>query len=156
MPRGARVPPDTAEGRPGQDGPQENAAAPTIQVDADILLRAAELIADQGERERLAYDRGFADGRARACVQLAQLEEHRESAAWWREWSATLQRIIQNDTDASLRLNRVLAEIAADQKLMREARAKLCMKPWTLSPLEWCALRRVRLEDPGDAAREAA
>ena len=102
-------------------------------------------------RERAAYERGFAAGRACACVALAEMEQRRESVEWWREWAAKLRRIIQADTDPSWRLNQVLAEIASDQQFMRDARAKLADKPWTLSPLELCALRRIRLADPGDA-----
>lgn len=98
-----------------------------------------------------AYRDGFNDGRATACVALAEMEERRESVAWWREWSAKLQRIIQNDADPSVRMRQVMAEIASDQELMRDARRKLATKPWALSPLEWCALHRVRLADPGDA-----
>jgi hypothetical protein len=44
-----------------------------------------------------------------------------------------------------------MAEIAADQKFMREARKKLATRPGELTPLESCALRRIRLADPGDA-----
>lgn len=109
------------------------------------------------DTERAAYQRGFDDGRATACVALAEMEERRESVAWWREWDRQLRRIIQNDTDPSVRMNQVMAEIAADQKFMRDARARLAAKPWALSPLEWCALRRIRLADPGDnVSREAA
>ena len=45
-----------------------------------------------------------------------------------------------------------MAEIAADQKFMAEARKKRAEKPGALSPLEACALRRIRLADPGEAA----
>jgi hypothetical protein len=102
------------------------------------------------DAERAAYARGFNHGRAHACVQLAEMEEWRESVAWWRAWSARLRRIMA-EADPSWRLNQVLAEIAADQKFMRDARATLAVKPWTLSSLELCALRRIRLADPGDA-----
>ena len=68
-----------------------------------------------------------------------------------RTWSAKLQRIIQNNDDPSVRMRQVMAEIHADQQFMREARKKQAAKPGQLSPLEWCALRRVRLADPGDA-----
>jgi len=101
--------------------------------------------------ERAAYRRGFNDGRAVACVALAEMEQRRESVAWWREWSAKLQRIIQNNDDPSVRMRQVMAEIQADQQFMREARRKRATKPGALSPLEACALRRIRLADPGDA-----
>jgi hypothetical protein len=101
--------------------------------------------------ERAAYDRGFNDGRAVACVALAEMEERYQAIAWWREWSAKLRRIIMAEADPSWRLNQVLAEIAADQKFIRDARARLATKPWTLSPLEWGAVQRARLADPGDA-----
>jgi hypothetical protein len=103
-----------------------------------------------------AYRRGFNDGRAHACVALAEMEEWRESIAWFREWSAKLQRIIQNDIDPSVRMNQVMREIADDQQFMRDARIKLAGKPWRLSPLEACALRRIRLADPGDNPRTEA
>lgn len=107
--------------------------------------------------ERAAYERGFSDGRAVACAELAEMEGHREAVTRWNEWGAKLQRIIDNDRDPSIRLNRVLAEIAADQKFMAEARRKRASCPRLLSPLEACALRRIRLEvlDPG-MPREAA
>lgn len=130
----------------------------SVQQDADI----ASLLSLSDERDMWLrrtlddYRRGFNDGRAYACVQLAEMEEWRESIAWFREWSATLQRIIQNDTDPSVHLNRALREIADDQKFMREARIKLADKPWQLTPLEACALRRIRLADPGDNPRTEA
>jgi hypothetical protein len=126
----------------------------TIQPEAPPDAEAAlwRALAD-GYRAGLGHghELGFSDGRAAACVALAELEQRRESVEHWREWSDKLRRIIQNDTDPSVRMNQVMAEIAADQKFMRDARARLASKPWTLSPLEWCALRRVRLADPGDA-----
>jgi hypothetical protein len=145
--------PETARGRPAKDGLHNTSPAATIPDAADI----ARVLEVSDERDlwfrRLldAYRLGFNDGRAHACVQLAEMEERYQSIAWWREWSAKLQRIIQNDIDPSLRLNRALREIADDQKFMREARIKLADKPLTLSPLELCALRRIRLADPGDA-----
>ena len=100
--------------------------------------------------ERDAYQRGYSDGRAAACVAIAGIEEHYAEISRWREWSATLRRIIAAEADPSARMRQVMAEIAADQKFLREARAKLAEKPGAL-PLESCALRRVRLADPGDA-----
>lgn len=124
----------------------------TVQQPPDVaaLLELSDERDTWMARERAAYKRGFADGRACACVALAEMEDRYQSVAWWREWPATLRRIIQADTDPSARMNQVMAEIAADQKFMREARRKLATKPGALSPLEWCALHRVRLADPGD------
>ena len=121
--------------------PQLVAAVLELSDERDLWLR----------REHAAYKRGFADGRACACVALAEMEQRRESVEWWREWAATLRRIIQADTDPSARMNQVMAEIVADQKFMQDARAKLSTRPGALSPLEWCALQRARLADPGDA-----
>jgi hypothetical protein len=146
------VPPDKARGRPAGNGNglQDMSPAPTIQAGAGLLRQAVELISGQGDRERAAYDRGFNDGRATTCVALAEMEHRREAVAWWREWAAKLARIIQNNDDPSVRLNQVLREISADQQFMREARRKRATKPGALSPLEACALRRIRLADPGD------
>ena len=109
------------------------------------------------DAERAAYRRGFNDGRAEACVTLAMMEDRYQAVTWWRSWSAKLQRIIQNNDDPSVRMRQVMAEIDADQQFMRDARARLATRPWMLSPLEWCALRRIRLADPGDNVhREAA
>ena len=152
------MPPNTERSRPGQGGLHDTASpADTIPDPADI----AALLELSDERnlwwrrvldaECTGYERGFNDGRATACVALAEMEHRHQAVAWWREWSARLRRIIQNDIDPSVRMNHVMAEIAADQKFMRDARAKLATKPWALSPLESCALRRIRLADPGDA-----
>jgi hypothetical protein len=122
----------------------------TIQPAADI----ASVLALSDERDQWhhrvldAYRGGFNDGRAAACVALAEMEHRREAVAWWREWDAKLRRIIANNADPSVRLNQVLAEIAADQKFMRDARAK---KPAARTALESCALLRIRLADPGEA-----
>ncbi|MGZ4434233.1 MAG: hypothetical protein ACXVW7_11490 [Trebonia sp.] len=105
--------------------------------------------------ERAAYQRGFDDGRAAACVALAELEEHHAEIAWWREWWARVARIIQAETDPSARMRQVMAEIAADQKFARDARSRLAAKPGSLTPLESAVLRRVRGADPGDAAKAA-
>jgi hypothetical protein len=145
--------PETARGRPGKDGLEITSPAATIP-EADDIAAFLELSDERDQwlrRLRAEYERGFADGRACACVALAEMEQRRESVEHCREWAATLRRIIQNDADPSSRMNQVMAEIAADQKFMRDARAKLSTKPWTLSPLESCALRRIRLADPGDA-----
>ena len=149
--------PDKARGRPAKDGLHDTSPAATIP-DADDNARLLEL-SDERDRwfqrvldaERRGYQRGFNDGRATACVALAEIEDRYRAIAWWREWSAKLRRIIMAEVDPSCRLNQVLAEIAADQKFMRDARAKLSTKPWALSALESCAIRRIRLADPGDA-----
>lgn len=122
-------------------------AAATLEMSDERDLWLRRLL----DAERAAYRRGYDDGRAAACVFLAQLEERRESLAWWRSWSAKLRRIIQADADPSVRMNQVMAEIHADQRFMAEARNKLATRPWLLSPLELCALLRIRLEDTGDA-----
>lgn len=131
------------------------------QADTALLLALSDerdawmrrlLAAERAAYER--YERGFNDGRAHACVALAEMEERRESAGRWHEWAAMLRRIIQADTDPSARMNQVMAEIAADQKVMRDARVKRARKPWQLSPLEWQALHHVRLAPLSD--REAA
>ena len=130
----------------------------TIQPEAPPDVAALLELSDERDqwqrvcmaRELAAYERGFADGRAVACVTLAEMEQRREAVAWWREWSAKLQRIIQNDADPSVRMRQVMAEIAADQKFMRDARKKRATNPGALSPREACALRRIRLADPGD------
>lgn len=134
--------PETARGRPAKDGLHTSPAA-IVTDPADTALWRALADRYRAGLEH-GYDRGFDDGRATACVTLAEIEERYQAIAWRREWSARLQRIIQADTAPSARMRQVMAEIAADQAFMREARARLAEKPWTLSPLEWCALHRVR------------
>ena len=137
---------------------------PTVQPAA---LSVRDLLALSDERdlwiarllaaERAAYQRGFDDGRARACVALAEIEEHYGQIAWWREWWARVARVIQAETDPSARMRQVMAEIAADQKFVRDARrARMTGRAWALSPLESCVVRPVYLADPGDAARRRA
>ena len=109
--------------------PRAVAALLELSDERDLWLR----------RLHAEYERGFVDGRACACVALAEMEHRREAVAHWRECAATLRRIIQNNADPSVRMRQVMAEIAADQKFMRDARARLATKPWTLRPLEWCA-----------------
>jgi hypothetical protein len=137
---------------------------PTVQP---AVVSAGDLLALSDERdlwltlllgaERAAYRRGFDDGRARACVALAEIEEHYTEIAWWREWWARVARIIQAETDPSTRMRQVMAEIAADQKFARDARKRLAElragKPRNLSPLESCVLRRIRGADPDEAAQ---
>lgn len=96
-------------------------------------------------RERQAYDRGFADGRACACVALAEIEERYQAIAHWREWAAWLRTVAQ---DPSVRIERALREIARDQEFMRAARAK---QPHERTHRETCAVLGLRLADPGDA-----
>jgi hypothetical protein len=128
-------------------------------------MTAAELLEVSAERdrwhalvlaaERAAYERGYNDGRAEASIRLAEIEERYAAAAWWREWSARLRRIIRNNDNPSVRMTQVMAEIHADQQFMREARTRLRRRPGSLSPLEWSALRRVRLAGH-NADQEAA
>ena len=100
-----------ARGRPAKDGLHTTSPAATIP-DADDTGQWRAL--GDGYRAGLehGYSIGYADGRACACVALAEMEERRESVAWWREWSAKLQRIIQADADPSVRMRQVMAEIA--------------------------------------------
>jgi hypothetical protein len=121
------------------------------QLVADLIGRSDERDL-QLELRHQAYRDGYNHGRATACVALAEIEERYQSVAIWRGWAARLRRIIQAETDPSVRMIHVMAEIHADQAFMREARKKLVTKPRTLSPLEWCALNRIRLADPGDEA----
>ena len=37
------------------------------------------------------HDHGFADGRAEACVAIAEIEDQRESAERWDEWARRLR-----------------------------------------------------------------
>ena len=163
--------PDTAERRPGARGGVPEARADSGTSNRVIhpaeppvaLPRAvAELIELSDERDawqarlgdeyrlgwRLGYAAGVAEGRADACVALAEIEDCRDSVAWWREWSAAMSRIIQADRDPSVRLNQVMAEIAADQAFAREARRKLATAPASMSPMEYAVLGRVRMADP--------
>ena len=153
MPPDSRIGPATTPGRSPQHstaaGEDASTVAALLALSDERDLWLARLLA----AERAAYQRGFADGRATACVALAELEEHYAEIAWWREYAARLQRIIRAETDPSARMRQVMAEIAADQRFAREARAKLATKPGALSPLESQVLRRIRLADPGDAAR---
>lgn len=141
----------------------------TIHRPADTQLDPAEVarltaLSDERDRwltrllgaERAAYDRGFADGRATACVALAVMEDQYQAVAHWREYAATVRRITRNNDDPSARMSQVMAEIAADQKFVADARARLASRPWTLSPMELIVVRRIRLIDPGDNRREAA
>jgi hypothetical protein len=123
-------------------------AADLLELSDERDLWLARLLA----AERAAYQRGVDDGRAAACVAIAGIEEHYAQIAWWREWWGRVRRIIQNNDDPSVRMNQVMTEIAADQKFAAEARKRQAGKPWELSPLESCVLRRVRGADPGDAA----
>ena len=154
-----RQPPDTAERRPpagsGAHDDGDDVSTTVQPAVGDLLALSDERdwwLARLLAAERTAYQRGFADGRAIACVALAEIEEHYAESAWWREYSSRLQRIIQADTDPSVRMRQVMAEIAADQKFARDARARLATKPWTLTPTESCVLRRIRFTDPGDDA----
>jgi hypothetical protein len=110
----------------------------------------AAVLALSGERDQwhalvlAAYRDGYADGRATACVNLAVMEEHREKRRHWNQWWATVRRVIQNHENPSARLNQVMAEIAADQKLVADALRKRAAKPGDLSPLEYCVLNRIR------------
>lgn len=153
------MPPDTNDRRPrAESGDHDDGH--------DVSIRVADLLALSDERdqwlarllaaERAAYQRGYDDGRAAACVALAEIEEHYGQIAWWRQWWAKVARIIQAETDPGARLTRVLREIAEDQRFVREARKTRAEKPWRLTTLELCVLRRLRGADSGDAARAVA
>jgi hypothetical protein len=150
------MPPDRAERRPrAESGAHDDGD--------DVSIRVTDLLALSDERdlwlarllaaERAAYRRGFADGRARACVALAEMEEHYAEIAWWREWWARVQRIIQASTDPGARRRRVEREIAEDEQFLWVATLKQAEQPWKLTPLEWAVLRRIRGADPGEAAQ---
>src|SRR5450755_3407297 len=122
------MPPDTAERRPpagsGAHDDGDNVSTTVQPAVGDLLALSDERdwwLARLLGAERTAYQRGFADGRARACVALAGIEEHYAEIAWWREWWAKVRRIIQAETDPSARMRQVMAEIAADQKFVRDA-----------------------------------
>jgi hypothetical protein len=101
--------------------------------------------------ERAAYQRGFDDGRATACVALAEIEDHYAKLARWHEWWAKVWRLIQADTDPAAQLERAKLEIEQDRRFIHVARLKQAERPWALSQLEWCVLRRSWPGDPGDA-----
>jgi hypothetical protein len=106
---------------------------PPLTVDASVLADAVELIGTQHEREREAFNRGYNLGRADACVALAEMEARRERAEQWRDWAAALK------------------EAKADPGFMCEAHVKAKTEPWKLTPLEWAALRNVRLAPLADS-----
>jgi hypothetical protein len=120
----------------------------TIQPSADIA--AVLTLSDERDiwmrRVDQAYRDGFNDGRAHACVNIAVMEEHREKRQWWNDWWGKVQRITRNWTSPDMAINRVMAEIAADQKLVTDALAKRAEDPSDLTPLEWCILNRIRGE----------
>src|SRR5437879_4515931 len=99
--------------------------------------------------ERDAYQRGYADGRAAACVALAEIEDRYQQVAWWREYAARVRRIITAETNPDTRMRQVMREIDADQHLISDARSR---QPAARTPLESAVLRRVTFADPGDAA----
>ena len=66
---------------------------PTVQP---AVVSVGDLLALSDERdlwlarllaaERAAYQRGYSDGRAAACVALAEIEEHYAKLARWHQW----------------------------------------------------------------------
>ncbi len=103
------VPPDIVSSR------DEALLALALSDERDLWLRLLD-----------AYSRGFADGRAAACVALAEIEDRYASAAQWNEWARRLR--------------------AADVRAIR------ARHPRTWSHLERCAVLGVRLADlqPGE------
>jgi hypothetical protein len=93
-----------------------------------------------------AYRDGFDDGRATACIALAVMEEHREKRRYWSLWWAKVARIIVSCDHPDSRRRQLEAEIAADQLFMANAKERARTKPGALSPLEYCALNRIRGE----------
>src|SRR5512142_9808 len=81
-------------------------ASSTVHGTADVGLLE---LSDERDRqlnrllaaERDAYHRGYADGRADACVALAEMEEHWAEIAWWRQYAAKVRRIVLAETDPS-------------------------------------------------------
>jgi hypothetical protein len=102
--------------------------------------------------ERAAYQRGLNDGRAGACVVLAEIEERYAETAWWREWWAKVARINQANRDPAALRRRLEREIAQDEQFQWVATLKQAEKPWQVTPLEYCVLKHIRGADPGDAA----
>jgi hypothetical protein len=145
----------------GERRPRAEGGAP--DDDRNVSTRVTDLLALSGERdlwlarllaaERAAYQRGFADGRATACVAIAELEEHHAQIAWWREWWARVARIVQASTDPAARRRRLEREIAEDEQFLWIVTLKQAERPWQLSPLELCVLKRIRGADPGTAAQ---
>jgi|SRR5271166_723767 len=91
-------------------------------------MSPAELLDLSDERDlwmrrmRSAYDRGFADGRAAACIAIAEIEERYQSAEQWDKWARWLR--------------------TRSQEYVRAARAK---PPARRSQQEMCAVLGVRL-----------
>jgi len=106
------------------------------------------------DAERDAYELGVDDGRATACVNLAEMEQHREKRAYWNEWWAKVARIITSCDHPDQRRRQLESEIAADQLLMTRAKERQRDEPGSLSPLEYAILHRIRGErlDESEAA----
>jgi hypothetical protein len=64
----------TAAATPPPQGPT------TICIVADVLLTAADLVASQGDREHLAYERGVLFGFGRGWEQRGDYERGRSAA----------------------------------------------------------------------------
>jgi hypothetical protein len=152
-----RQPPDKERRPRAESGaPDDNHGGGNVSASITRLLALSDErdwhLARLLAAERAAYRRGFADGKARACVALAEMEEHCAEIAWWREWWGKVQRIITAETDPGARMRQVMAEIAADQDFARDARTRLAEKR-RLHPLESAVLLRIRGADPGTAAQ---
>jgi len=150
-----RQPPDANDRRPrAESGDHDD--------HDDVSTSVTDLLALSDERdwwlarllaaERAEYQRGFADGRARACVALAEIEERYAEIAWWREWWAKVARINQANRDPASLRRRLEREIAQDEQFLWIATLKQAEKPWQVTPLEYGVLKHIRGADPGDAA----
>lgn len=146
---GKRIGPATTPGRSPDSSPSTATVAALLALSDERDWWLARLLA----AERAAYRRGFADGRARACVGLAELQEHYDEIAWWHEYAAKVRRIIQASADPGYRRRRLEREIAQDEQFLWIATLKQAERPGTLSPLESQVLRRIGHAGPGEAAQ---
>ena len=161
------MPPDKRTGGP-PGPPVTDSPPPAARLCLRYPLRvpsAGDLLALSDERdlwltrqlaaERAAYQRGFDDGRATACVALAEIEERYAQLAWWHQWWARVWRLIEAETDPDAKRRRTEREITADQRFTRGARLKQAERPGALTPLESCVLRRIHPGDPGAEVSDA-
>jgi hypothetical protein len=131
------APPDENERRPRAESGAHDDGDDVSTTVQPAIVSVGDLLALSDERdqwlarllaaERDAYRRGYDDGRAAACVAIAEIEEHYTELAWWRDWWAKVRR--------------------ADAAALAQA------DPRTLTVLQSCALRRIRGAPPGEPAR---
>jgi hypothetical protein len=120
----------------------------TVQPTPDIAAVLALSDERDGWMRRVdqAYRDGFDDGRATACVTLAEIEHQREARRYWNEWWAKVARIIVSCDHPDSRRRALEAEIAADTKIMAEAKELQRTKPLKLNPIHYAILNRIRGE----------